>query len=167
MLPDMCTAPYAHTHTQASQYACFVYSTSTFVRVLLDEAGSRESGEVWPRRAVRDRVTPRRIVHEGLLADPGASGVAPSCGRRAQRDRRYDSGRAICRRCARRSRLPWRHRGPANRDPDTLAEKVSTMDGHACILVDVHPGLLGKLSYVANHSFNPKLRMNNLHSNDN
>ncbi len=40
------------------------------------------------------------------------------------------------------------------------------MDGHARILVDVHPELLAKLACVETHSFNPKPRMNNLHSND-
>jgi len=40
------------------------------------------------------------------------------------------------------------------------------MDCHARILMNVHPRLLGKLFRSHNPSFNPKPRMNNLHSND-
>ena len=45
-----------------------------------------------------------------------------------------------------------------------LDQKESTVDRHARILVDVHPRLLGQLFRSCNHSFNPKPRMNNLHS---
>jgi len=48
-----------------------------------------------------------------------------------------------------------------------LDQKESTMDRHAGILVDVHPRLPGQLFRSRNRSFNPKPRMNNLHSNDN
>jgi len=47
-----------------------------------------------------------------------------------------------------------------------LDQQESTMDRHACILVDVHPRLPGKLFRSHNPSFNPKPRMNNLYSND-
>ena len=40
------------------------------------------------------------------------------------------------------------------------------MDGHAHILAGVHPGLPAKPPLVETHGFNPKPRMNNLHSND-
>jgi hypothetical protein len=40
------------------------------------------------------------------------------------------------------------------------------MDRHACILVNVHPRLPGKLFRSRNHSFNPKPRMNNLLGNN-
>ena len=38
------------------------------------------------------------------------------------------------------------------------------MDRHARILVDVHPRLPGQLFRPRNDSFNPRPRMNNLHS---
>ena len=40
------------------------------------------------------------------------------------------------------------------------------MERHACVLVNVHPRLPGQLFRSHNPSFNPKPRMNNLHSND-
>ena len=40
------------------------------------------------------------------------------------------------------------------------------MDRHPRILVDVHPRLPGQLFRSRNPSFNPRPRMNNLHSND-
>ena len=43
----------------------------------------------------------------------------------------------------------------------------STMHGHARILVNVHPRLLAKLFRSRNHSFNPRPRVNNLHSSHN
>jgi hypothetical protein len=46
-------------------------------------------------------------------------------------------------------------------------QKESTMHRHACILVDVHPRLQGQLFRSRNRSFNPKPRMNNLHSSHN
>ena len=40
------------------------------------------------------------------------------------------------------------------------------MDGQACILVNVHPRLPGRLFRSHNPSFNPKPRTNNLLGND-
>jgi hypothetical protein len=45
-------------------------------------------------------------------------------------------------------------------------EKESTMDRHACILVDVHPELRLKVGGLPNPNLAALLRMNNLHSND-
>jgi len=54
---------------------------------------------------------------------------------------------------------------PASLD-DAGHQKESAVHGHARILVDVHPGLPAELLRSHSHSFNPKPRMNNLHSND-
>jgi hypothetical protein len=72
--------------------------------------------------------------------------------------------------------VPGPQRNPGGQrgvlDPPTMVanprhQKESTMHRHARILVDVHPGLLGKLLWSGNHSFNPSPRMNNLHSSHN
>jgi hypothetical protein len=66
-----------------------------------------------------------------------------------------------------------RHTGSQRRVADApavlahpLDQKESTMDRHARILMNVHPRLPGQLFRSRNHSFNPRPRMNNLHSND-
>jgi hypothetical protein len=69
--------------------------------------------------------------------------------------------------------VPGPQRNPGGQrgvlDPPTMVanprhQKESTMDRHARILVDVHPRLHGQLFRNRNHSFNPRPRMNNLHS---
>ena len=50
--------------------------------------------------------------------------------------------------------------------PDPANHEVSTVDRHACMLVNVHPRLLGETVACRNHSLTPSPRMNNLHSND-
>ncbi len=50
--------------------------------------------------------------------------------------------------------------------PYPADHEVSTVDRHACMLVDVHPRLLGETVACRNPSLTPSPRMNNLHSND-
>ena len=60
-----------------------------------------------------------------------------------------------------------RLRHPPALQANALNKKESTVARHPGMLVDVHPGLLGQTVWLRNHSLTPKLRMNNLHSNDN
>lgn len=87
---------------------------------------------------------------------------------------RRDSMPAICRRCLTETvsgvpRDPGCGCGFADLSTlltDASAGRGPTMDGHAHILAGVHPGLPAKPPLVETHGFNPKPRMNNLHSND-
>ena len=66
-------------------------------------------------------------------------------------------------------RDPGRRRSLGHRPTllsDTVNQKGSTMDRHARILVNVHPGLQEQTVWLRNHSLTPKPRVNNLHSND-
>jgi hypothetical protein len=56
---------------------------------------------------------------------------------------------------------------PPTFNADTPDEQGSTLRSKARILVQVHPGLLGRaVDRCGNHSFIPLSRMNNLHSFD-
>jgi hypothetical protein len=99
---------------------------------------------------------------EGLPAGRGAGAGLRSCRARAPPARRRASHLYAV-----RTDTPAA-RAASSTPPAMVAnarhQKESTMHRHAGILVDVHPRFQGQLFRSRNHSFNPRPRMNNLHS---
>ena len=93
-----------------------------------------------------------------------SSGRAPSCGLEAPPRRPPDAAPATCRPCAATRRPPRRHRPPPAFARHPAHQKGSTMDRHARILVDVHPGLRLRVGWFRNPNLAAQSRMNNLHS---